>query len=126
MKPFDIELAKKNHPIQTRDGRPARIICYNRKSRDYPIVCLITCKDIDHNNEQIELSYNYTLEGKTSIHGETCYDLFMAPIKKEGWINLYVNKMSISCSPVCYPTEEDALKHKREGYIKTIKIEWEE
>lgn len=31
MKPFDLELAKAGHPVQTRDGRPVRIICYDRK-----------------------------------------------------------------------------------------------
>lgn len=40
MKKFDLELAKQGHPVQTRNGRPVRIICWDRKS-EYPIVALI-------------------------------------------------------------------------------------
>lgn len=32
MKPFDIELAKAGHRVCTRDGKPARIICFDRRS----------------------------------------------------------------------------------------------
>ena len=41
MKPFDLELAKKGHPVCTRDGRDARIICYDAKTGEYPIIALV-------------------------------------------------------------------------------------
>ena len=42
MKPFDIELAKAGYPVCTRDGRPVRILCFDRKSVDgYSILALV-------------------------------------------------------------------------------------
>lgn len=40
--PFNIERAKAGHTVQTRDGKPARIICYDSHHEHYPIVALIT------------------------------------------------------------------------------------
>lgn len=39
MKPFNLELAKQGHPVITRNGKKARIICFDRKGE--PIVALI-------------------------------------------------------------------------------------
>ena len=41
LKPFDIQKAREGKPVCTRDGRKARIICFNRKG-DMPITALIT------------------------------------------------------------------------------------
>ena len=42
MKNFDIELAKQGKSVCTRDGRPARIVCYDFISLDNtPIVALV-------------------------------------------------------------------------------------
>lgn len=126
MKEFNLELAKANRPVQTRNGRPARIICYDRKGANdnYPIIALVK----NHNNE--EHPYNYTKDGTLSIHPyEDDLDLFMVPTKKEGWINLYKN--SNSYYPIyrgVYPTKEAAHIEIDEAkeYIATTKIEWEE
>lgn len=40
LKPFDLEAAKAGKPVCTRDGRKARIICWDKKG-NYPIVALI-------------------------------------------------------------------------------------
>lgn len=53
--PFNLELAKKitNHEIKgqivTRDGRKARIICFDRRSTGYPIAALV----ITHGGEDM-------------------------------------------------------------------------
>lgn len=39
-KPFDAEAAKKGAVIETKDGKPVRIVCYDRKY-DYPIIALV-------------------------------------------------------------------------------------
>lgn len=44
MKPFDLEAAKAGKPVCTRDGRKARIICFDR-NWEYPIVALIECEN---------------------------------------------------------------------------------
>lgn len=60
--PFDIEMAKKitkgeiPGKIVTRDGRDARIICWDKKDEDYPIVCLVK----DEFEETIK---SYTMQG---------------------------------------------------------------
>lgn len=44
LKPFDLEAAKQGKPVCTRDGRKARIICFDAKGNN-PIVALIyDCK----------------------------------------------------------------------------------
>lgn len=124
MKPFDIELAKANHPVQTRDGRSVRILCYNRASNldIYPIVALVKTDDTEN-------TIYYSREGIYSDSGETCLDLFMAPAKKEGWVNIYPSKpletLRKQVSEV-YNSKEEALRYKFNGCIATIKIEWEE
>lgn len=73
MRDFDVELAKKGWPVVARDGKSARIICYDRRSI-YPIVslyitcdaeCITThCKDGRHNVN-------------SDVHTESNYDLFL-------------------------------------------------
>lgn len=122
MKPFDIELAKAGHPVCTRDGKPVRIICYDRKNTKYHIMALIDKGD----SEDI---VSYIRQGTFYSNGkEHKNDLFMAAVKKEGWINLYTNGgRAFTRYNDIYPTEEDALNNKRpEDYLTTIKIKWEE
>lgn len=124
MKQFNLEeyLKNPNRKIITRDGKSARIICVNRISEDYPIVVLIRNKD----KEVIEC---YTKDGKfleNNIHNR---DLFFAPEKKSGWINLYKSGNNVifgSNRP--YNSEELAKDNimRAFDYITTIKIEWEE
>ena len=118
MKEFNLELAKSGHHVQTRDGRPARIICYDRKEKDYPIVALI------EHNDGTETTVHYTIDGKFFIDGVDEYDLVMAPVKREGWINIYKDNSS---GNKIYDTKEEATKYSNiSGYLTTIKIEWEE
>lgn len=44
LKPFDLEAARSGKPVCTRDGRKARIICFDRNDL-YPIVALIECEE---------------------------------------------------------------------------------
>lgn len=41
LKPFDLEAAKAGKPVCTRDGRKARIICFDLKNDEYPIVAAV-------------------------------------------------------------------------------------
>lgn len=126
MKPFDIELAKAGYPVCTRDGRPVRILCFDRKSVDgYSILALIDKGD----SEGI---VSYIRQGTFYSHGkEHKNDLFMAAVKKEGWVNVFINAsyFDSKTAGTIYPTKEEALKDidtKSPHYIDTVKIEWEE
>lgn len=126
MKPFDIELAKAGYPVCTRDGRPVRILCFDRKSVDgYSILALVDKGD----SEDI---VSYIRQGTFYSNGkEHKNDLFMTAVKKEGWVNVFINAsyFDSKTAGTIYPTKEEALKDvdtKSPHYIDTVKIEWEE
>ena len=112
LKPFSLEEAKAGKPVCTRDGRKARIICFDTINKgDSPIIALIE----DNGYEAV---FYYNEDGKANIGNN--FDLMMLREKKEGWINVYKER--------CYQSEEDALNNKYPSctYITTIKVEWEE
>ena len=110
LKPFDLKAAKSGKPVCTRDGRKARIICFDVKAKK-PIAALIT-------NDDTEEAHFYYDNGRSDQYQEYRYDLMMLPEKKEGWVN--VSKFSI------YASKEEALSHKTYDIIDTVKISWEE
>lgn len=125
MKPFDIELAKAGNPVCTRDGRSARIICFDKKctTLDFNIVALVDWKD----NENVEEVIVYNNEGRVNLtNTDNCSDLFMAPIKKSGWVNICPGGSYGAVVSNAYATKEDAIANKRNDCVDTIKIEWEE
>lgn len=118
LKPFDLEAAKAGKPVCTRDGRKARIICFDAKCNK-PIVALI----YDCNKETF---FQYLESGRFFVDQIDKYDLMMLPQKKEGWVNIYKDFEDTVCC--IYSTEKEALEEKEteEDYITTVKIEWEE
>lgn len=120
MKQFNLEEYLKNpsRKVVTRDGSKVRIICTNKKG-DCPIVALITTLD-GVAEETVIYKENGKFFGDTSYK----YDLFFAPEKHEGWVNVYRDLESgeLYCGYV-YDSEEEA---KKRGGIATVKIEWEE
>ena len=123
MKPFNLNEYLKNpsKKLVTGGGRKVRIICTDRKDADYPIVALIS-----NNCGNGEDTLYYTKEGKFYTDSTGSLDLFFAPEKKEGWINLFRDPTDngIYCSRI-YPTKERAMESIGAFYT-TIKVEWEE
>lgn len=125
-KPFDLEAAKAGKPVCTRDGRKVRILCYDLKGAEYPIVALVEAHD--YLDESIS---TYDRNGRFDHDRENKNDLMMLSWKKEGWVNVYksynVGK-KIPCMASIYPTKEEAKKSSVVGfdYVDTVKIEWEE
>ena len=120
LKEFDLEAAKHGKPVCTRDGRKARIICFDAEN-DKPIVALI----YDCNRETV---FQYLKNGRYFVDEISDYDLMMLLEKKEGWINIYTSYCGIETGISVYETEKEALKDGKteKDYITTIKIEWEE
>ena len=118
LKEFDLEAAKAGKPVCTRDGRRARIICWDKKG-SAPIVALI-----EHEDSEFDLSYHNN--GSYMSEGESGNDLMMLTKKKEGWVNIFKDFEDTVCC--VYPTEKEALEdgETEKDYITTIKIEWEE
>lgn len=70
-------------PVQTRDGRPVRLICTNKKG-DFPLVGLVLKNNGDE--EVITFSNN----GLYYENGPECIsDLVNVPERKERWLNVY-------------------------------------
>jgi len=113
MKPFNLEEAKAGKPVVTRDGRPVRILAFDRKG-DYCIVAIVSCWGSDE-------VIGYRESGKSAtINSE--YDLFMKLEKKEGWVNVYRG----GSTGDLYSTEDAAKRSTLPSRIATVKVEWEE
>lgn len=122
MKQFNLQEYLKNpdRHIVTRDGKDAKIICTNAKG-NFPIIALV--ETYNGNETVLRLKEN----GRFYNDTENSRDLFFAPEKKEGWINLFKINSTLTIGEV-YNTEEEA-KAAVVGslvYISTVKIEWEE
>ena len=122
LKPFDLEAAKAGKPVCTRDGRKARIICFDR-DWDMHIVALVA----DPLGESV---HYYLSNGKVDFDRQLDDDLMMLPEKKEGWVNVYYNKIDgITFSKHPHTSKEEAIKEAGgtlSGRIDTVKISWKE
>ena len=131
LKPFDLEAAKAGKPVCTRDGRKARIVCFNRESIGFPIIALIK-------NGDTEGVYQFDDKGRSNIDDEErSYDLMMLHEKKEGWINIYnADTTFYYADGRVFETKDEAVQEAKEEvekeqrekneYIDTIRVEWEE
>ena len=118
LKPFNLQKAKEGKPIYTRDGRKARILCFDRLCCDEisTIVACVLSKDGKDENVIIYNSDGFMAD-KQHPYAD---DLMMLLEKKEGWakvrkdINLYDTK-----------EEADRKMIGNDEYV-TAKVCWEE
>ena len=131
MKQFNLEEYLKNpsRKVVTSDGRSARIVCTDRVLGDFPVLALVMDKS---GNED---TYSYKTNGQYNETGISNSDLFFAPEKHEGWVNIYkagAHRETLVCMVNRYvgssiwPTEEAAKTAADPDPVATIKIEWEE
>ena len=122
MKQFNLDEYLKNpdRHIVTRKGIDAKIICTDGSNKTYPIFALI------QNGEGKDV-LSFTNEGMNTEGYESSFDLFFAPEKKEGWVNLFKINSTITTGEV-YNTKEEAKSSVINSaiYISTVKVEWEE
>lgn len=110
LKPFDIQKAKDGKPVCTRDGRKARIICFDKKCLHEQVLIAL----VDHGKE--ESIYFYTTDGKC-IDDFSSFDLMMLPEKKSGWINIKKDES-------LFKSREEAERDCTEGYA-AVMVEFE-
>ena len=124
MKQFNLEEYLANpRKVITRDGRNARIICTDAKN-NYPIVALIET----HNGIETQ-PCGYKEDGTCLTGEELSCDLFFAPEKKEGWLNIYRSERGFYLRGNPYKSKEEAdevAKANYKTFCATVKIEWEE
>ena len=124
MKQFNLEEYLKNpsKEVVTRDGRKVRIVCTDVKSIN-PILALVSY-------DEGEVPSLYDKNGKYNSSLCLSNDLFFAPEKKEGWVNI-LGEVNGGCyvghSRVFNSKEKAEEKGKSYcSYVATVKIEWEE
>lgn len=109
-KPVGVDFKK---PVTTRDGRPVRILCTDRKS-ERSVIALVESKAGDS-------CWSYLPSGLYSKDSETPHDLVNPPVKK------YINLFPRDCSSSYFDSREEAeasgKASKNAGYIKTIEVE---
>ena len=122
MKQFNLEeyLANPLKKVVTRGGRDVRIICTDFNNPNFPVIGEV---------KGIEWPCGFTTKGTYNRYEVGDSDLFFAPEKHEGWINLYKwdNSTRYYVSKP-FDSEEEAMEFSRkdDNYLKTLKIEWEE
>lgn len=102
-----------NKPVQTRDGRKARIICTDRNNGLYPVVALLgSCGG----KESMEA---YTADGRWEAHSslEHPHDLINILEVRTLWVNIYANDLGavFDAKPPL-----DTYKESRLGYLEII------
>ena len=122
MKQFNLAEYLKNpeRKIVTRGGYPATIVSTTFHQENYPVIAEVCFSSYDKKQ-----SYSFTANGLFLDSSEDSRDLFFAPEKHEGWVNIYPGPFT---GVVVYKSEEDA-KHCANANAKviaTVKIEWEE
>ena len=112
LKPFDIQKAREGKPVCTRDGRKARIICFDSNG-GRPIVALVTeCDDEE------EIPYKYHCDGSYNCQSiPSDKDLMMLTEKRIGWIT--INK-----DAGLFKSKEEAERYCTKDYA-TVRVEFE-
>ena len=124
MKKFSLEEYRKNpsRKVVTRDGKAVNIL-YTDARRDYSIIALV--------EREVGKDYLFSFlppDGTMYYNKESVNDLFFAEERREGFVNIYNRDNRYISGVTIHQTEEDAKRFifPNSGYIKTIKIQWEE
>lgn len=123
MKPFDINLAKAGKPVCTRDGRKAKVLCYDfKQNEEYPILVAVENKDGK------EYALLYSNDGISERYKSSNNELVMFLEKKEGWVNVYKKGKNRYVRGIFHDKDEAIrdISKKIGELVDTIKINWEE
>ena len=130
IKQFNLEeyLANPSRKVVTRDGKKVKKILCTDAAGSYPIVALV---ENSIGDRAVDSAFQYTVDGRYLTDETDNKDLFFAPEKREGWVNIFKgtyndNRLLGHCR--IFESKEDAEEAGVEcsGYITATKIEWEE
>lgn len=113
-------------PVQTRDGRKARIICTDLNSPDGCIVALVESSDrYNPTDERVKVYYS---DGKwvRNSHTSMLVDLVNISMKTSTWQNVYD-----TCTGAQHPTRNNALamaktRLETDKYLGMIRRDYED
>ena len=129
IKQFNLEeyLANPSRKVVTYDGRKLKRILCTDAAGSYPIVALV---ENNIGSRAVDSAFQYTVDGRYILGETDSKDLFFAPEKHEGWVNIFkgtYNDNRLLGHSRIFKSKEDAEKEgkKWKDYITTVKIEWE-
>jgi hypothetical protein len=111
-------------PVQTREGRPVRLICTDRRGT-HPLIGLISEKD----EEKLG---TWMVDGsRFDTPGTADADLINVLAKHRGWVNVFRNGPEDSDCCVAgsvYPNKHcaDLAGQVHKNFVTSIEIEWED
>ena len=121
MKPFNLSQALAGRPVVIRDGRKVTWIAHDPGAHaDARIIARI---------EGNPYHSVWNEQGRFARGCNLAMQLFMAPIKRHGWVNVLYNGANTYCNCVIYDTKELAEGVTYSNGLEklaTIPIEWEE
>lgn len=121
MKPFDLEAAKRGEPVITKDGRSARIICFDRLDwQDHHLLVALIKKC-----DGTEIVDTFSDDGLCFDERGHINDLYMAPKKITKWMNID-SRDSLYFNGALCATEEEANRCATVFREACVKVEWEE
>ncbi len=118
LKPFNLEEALAGEKVVTRDGRNViEVVKLSKAVGSQPVIAV----------KEDGSWTSYTSDGYLCTGGILSdNDLFMAPTKKQGWVNIYKQVGNTYVATV-YLSEEEALQNRCIiSLVNTVMIEWEE
>ena len=144
LKPFDLEAAKAGKPVCTRDGRKARIICFDTINKgNYPIIALLEDKgceaifyynkdgkcNIEHESVNIDsmdgegLSLKYNIKSLPTLlvtddEGNLLRKLSGMVPKVTGFINDWKHFFELRCAPNAHPSARELAIPLSEEFVK--------
>lgn len=111
MRAFHLEAALAGHPVQTRDGRPVTQLVKFDCAHGYCVFGVAEGGPVS----------GWYESGRCLEWVESNNDIFMAPVKKTGWVARYEDFVGAQA----YQTEEES-KHAYPSALSYHQIKWEE
>ncbi|MGN6703579.1 MAG: hypothetical protein ACTHKB_11525 [Burkholderiaceae bacterium] len=118
MKPFDLQKSLAGAPVITRYGEPVTDIRHHPSGRKYSVSGVID-GSID----------TFTESGKfREQEAESMFDLFMAPVKRKIFVNVYRGTGGKMCAGAVHDSEEAAARANISSvtFVSTLTAEIEE
>lgn len=79
LKPFNLEEAKAGKAVCTREGKPVRILCFDLRGSDYPVIAAVL-------SDTGEALMSYDEQGRHRHNEESEDDLVMCLTRHTGYI----------------------------------------
>ena len=109
---------------QTRDGRPVRLL-FTDAAGGFPVVGLV---NVLAGNREVPMTWTDAGAHEAAGFPERALDLIPAPVKREGWVNVYrgvtINDIATyKMGGTIYSSKAEAVAYGK-GSVDSVPIEW--